>query len=99
MISRKEIAERPVEKLSVLFSAMVRYELAVMLPRVVSTNRRYRKEGLDCCATHDYCDANLLMAAAFKQANDREFDADSGADVGMWNLAWKLSFDREFVAQ
>ncbi len=97
MISRKEIAERPVERLSALFSAMVRHELAAKLMAVVEANRQYAFDGLDCCATHDHCDANMIMAAAFNQATGREFDADSEPDVGLWNMAWKLSFDREFV--
>ena len=99
MISRKEITEKPVERLSALFSSMIRHEFYKELPEIVSTNRRYRKEGLDCCATHDHCDANMIMAAAFKQAMGYEPNLKGSSDVHLWNEAWKLSFDREFQAK
>ena len=47
------------------------------------------------CASHDYLDANMVMAAAFKEVHDREVafsdEPDADADVDAWNAAWTLA--------
>lgn len=43
------------------------------------------------CATHDFLDANVHMAAAFGKVMERPFDADAEADVEMWNMAWEIA--------
>lgn len=40
------------------------------------------------CHSHDYCDANMVMEAAFKAAFHREPDLDSDEDANLWNDAW-----------
>jgi len=50
------------------------------------------------CASHDFCDANLIMEAAFRQydielpdADDADADADlHAACTDLWNTAWDL---------
>jgi hypothetical protein len=49
------------------------------------------------CASHDFCDANMAMDAAFSRALGREpdvMDRDDGAegpDVALWNAAWSTA--------
>lgn len=57
------------------------------------------------CATHDFCDANMLMLAAFTATFDREpwFLTDSEhpkgvADTRLWNDAWAVAKAAEFFA-
>jgi hypothetical protein len=58
------------------------------------------------CATHDFCDANMLMLAAFKETFGREpafLTADdtspgSRADTRLWNDAWAIAKAAEFFA-
>lgn len=46
-----------------------------------------------CCASHDYVDANMVMAAAFAEVHRREAKfLDAGdADIRVWNDAWALA--------
>lgn len=43
-----------------------------------------------CCASHDFTDANMIMAAAFIDVIGRGTTA-SEYDVRLWNLAWHLA--------
>lgn len=49
------------------------------------------------CASHDYVDANMVMAAAFKEVHGREVafhdedPATAEADIDAWNAAWTLA--------
>lgn len=44
---------------------------------------------VDSCASHDFCDPNLLMAAAFETVMGRHIDLRSDANVALWNKAWE----------
>lgn len=43
------------------------------------------------CASHDFCDANMAMLAAFERIARRDFNADSDSDVSLWNRAWSMA--------
>jgi hypothetical protein len=40
------------------------------------------------CHTHDHCDANVVMAEAFKHVAGYEIDLQSSYDAQLWNDAW-----------
>lgn len=40
------------------------------------------------CASHDYCDANVPMAIAFRAVMRRNMDVQSPADCALWGAAW-----------
>jgi hypothetical protein len=44
-----------------------------------------------CCASHDFCDANMVMWGCFNTEIGWDFDLDSETDVSVWNDAWKLA--------
>lgn len=48
------------------------------------------------CASHDFCDANMVMAAAFEQVIGREFEVGSEADAELWNRAWDVARESGF---
>jgi hypothetical protein len=48
-----------------------------------------RREGV--CHSHDFCDANDSMAAAFKRVMGRDIDGDNEADCALWNAAWEIA--------
>jgi hypothetical protein len=56
--------------------------------------RNGRSDYSNCCASHDFCDANMAMSAAFGRAFHREpaiydrADGSEGDDVPLWNAAW-----------
>jgi hypothetical protein len=60
------------------------------LDLVDETNARARAEGLDVCATHDFCDANEYMAAALQKLGV-EFDLEDDATHRLINAAWDLA--------
>lgn len=53
----------------------------------------------DTCASHDHCDANLLMSEAFEKHVGRKPHPTDIDDVAQWNAAWKLAKERLFSAQ
>lgn len=58
-----------------------KYDAAVKLNRT-------RRSGI--CHFHDYCDANMFMAAAIKKARGlkREISLSSDYNLALWNAAW-----------
>ena len=46
----------------------------------------------DCaCASHDFCDANMVMLSAYQRATGREVpdcDEQTEGDMPVWNYAW-----------
>lgn len=44
-----------------------------------------------CCASHDFCDANVYMDEAFTKVMDREMDLQSDEDMSLINSAWSLA--------
>ncbi len=49
-----------------------------------------------CCATHDFCDANELMAEAFVEILGRDPEVCDEADCLVWNKAWTLAKENGF---
>lgn len=49
--------------------------------------------GMGVCATHDYCDANMVMDQAFREIVGCEVDVENDLHVNLWNDAW--SYARE----
>ena len=84
------------EKLAEEFSRLVREELAEHLDEIIERNRTLFAKS--CCATHDFCDANMLMAAAFEEVVGRRIDIHSDDDCALWNAAWYFSAQNEFSA-
>lgn len=42
----------------------------------------------DICHSHDFVDANEMMADAFRLTEGREVDLQSDDDTSLWNAAW-----------
>lgn len=49
------------------------------------------------CASHDFCDANEVMAEAFSKTVGREIDLESDADTSLWNAAWDIAVATKFA--
>ena len=50
------------------------------------------------CHTHDHCDANALMADAFRTVIGRDPAPDSDVDQELWNDAWAIAKAADFFA-
>lgn len=68
---------------------------------------RLNKENNDsCCASHDYCDANMAMYEAFTKVVGRSFEfnfeelteknAQNSADTDLMNAAWDIAKANDF---
>jgi hypothetical protein len=55
--------------------------------------------GSGVCHSHDFVDANMTMAEAFRRAIGRDFDGDSDADVALWNAAWEFAIRVSLTAR
>lgn len=77
-----------------VFAAMLRLDLS---PEQFAEMKRLNQTpqyAAGSCASHNYCDANDVMAAAFKQVVGRPSDPSSDADAALWNAAWDLARER-----
>lgn len=78
------------------FARRVREELSPHLLEIVRRNRTPEYKG--CCATHDFCDANMLMLDAWSEITGEDPDAwDGDEDMGVVNAAWDLARESEFT--
>lgn len=77
------------------FSARLRnYLSAGEMEMVVTLNRLPHYIG--ACASHDYVDANCVMAEAFFSTYGREWNPASAEDTGAINSAWDIARAAEF---
>lgn len=94
MIGTQTQAQLVAEAFSlVLGSWLSKHEFADM-KRLNETDADYRDGSV--CASHDFCDANMAMDAAFQQVLGREPNvvgegAEVEADCALWSEAWKLA--------
>lgn len=61
------------------------------LALIARLNRHPRYKDTGSCATHDFCDANMPMGAAFEEVIGREPDVAEQADCDIWNAAWGIA--------
>lgn len=54
--------------------------------------------GAGVCASHDHCDANMVMDPAFTAVMGREADGASEADAALWSAAWDYAKARRLTA-
>lgn len=87
------------------FSALLCLDLGRdTVRKIVAKNAEYHKQGkTDVCASHDYCDANMVMLEAVSNLKivtkpDGTFDEDRYmADIAddsacrLWNAAWDMA--------
>lgn len=50
------------------------------------------------CVSHDYCDANVSMAEAFKTFTGKEPDTLEDNTIALWNKAWHLAKKKNFYS-
>lgn len=63
---------------------------------MTEVRRRNRYTPGNVCHSHDFLDANMVMAEAFRAALRRDPDMDSMEDLGMWGDAWRLAKAKGF---
>ena len=57
----------------------------------------------DCCASHDFCDANMVMLAAFESLGLPDplerLATGVAPDFTLWNEAWELARSNKFYLE
>lgn len=75
------------DQLAQAFRAAILAEVGPI--KAAEIDRRNRDpEYAGCCASHDFCDANMPMAEAFEATFGREVNPADDADAAIWNEAW-----------
>lgn len=83
------------ESLATKFSELLRAELgAAKMKEVVKRNRKSHAKG--SCASHDFCDANMVMYAAGIALGAWTEDIDTEEYSKLWCDAWDISYNLEF---
>ena len=85
--------------LAVKFSEILRDDLGPEIMREIIAKNRTADYGGDICASHDYCDANMVMAAAWEDITGCEPDIGNEPQARIWGLAWAAAKASEFNSQ
>lgn len=81
-------------RLAAAFVARLAFEIGTSnLSEVCKQNSLLRGMGRTSeCASHDHCDANMTMLAAWSDLRSDEFDPNSDEQAALWNAAWEIAF-------
>ena len=79
------------------FSHELQGELGADIFKVICRN--LRAPFSTTCASHDFCDANEVMAKAFKTVMGREINLQSDYDKWIWGMAWTLAKNSAFYIE
>lgn len=63
---------------------------------IVAKNKTPEYASRGCCATHDYCDANIFMARALRQATGKQLRMQNDDDLALWERAWNVAIKNNF---
>ena len=77
---------------------------SIGLTSVQEANRRNQTDAYkDCCGSHDFCDANMVMLAAFEALGLKDPLArpsvDHEPDFTLWNEAWEIARNNKFYLE
>ncbi len=61
----------------------------IKMHEVMRRNRS--EENPNVCHSHDFCDANMIMADAFSEETGRDLDVADEGDAALCNEAWELA--------
>ena len=80
-------------KLAIEFSRLLGKELGELMDDVIAENRAQP----EYCSSHDYCDANMIMAEAFENTYGRfPIIEPMGGDMDLMNEAWDKAKQSDF---
>jgi len=72
------------------FCDVLRGRLGDDVDEVVRRNATEEYRG--CCASHDFCDANMAMAEAYEAATGRAWDLDNEDEADdVWDASWGIA--------
>jgi hypothetical protein len=92
------------------FAENLVFDLEDDILKVIERNEAYTTEGKrDICASHEFCDANMVMLETMVEVMDKIGDAGAVGDFitdalgkgdneicDLWNAAWDEAIDNKF---
>lgn len=78
-----------------MFSLLDGRDTLLMMQR----NAENAAKGDNCCASHDFCDANVVMCDALKELAGESVNVNADDVVALWNDAWDIAKRRYFTAR
>lgn len=63
---------------------------------LITVIERNKTISAGCCASHDFCDANMVMDAAFKTVTGKKINTQKDEAVELWNQAWDIARTTQF---
>ncbi len=87
--------QKPVLDLAKAFGLELRKELPTSQFREV-IKRNACEMNNSICHSHDFCDANMVMADAFVKTFGETIDLHSDINIQLWNDAWFMAKTRRF---
>jgi hypothetical protein len=88
------VDKKQAEELALRFANTLREEIG---PRNFATmkkrNAKVDRKKESVCHSHDFCDANMTMYAAFQEVTGRE-TVYGDNDTALWNTAWDIAFEK-----
>jgi len=86
------------QQIAVEFSKLLRADFnEERMQEIISKNAT--PEYKDACASHDYCDANEVMAEAFEKITGKAVSIQNQADCKLWGKAWDISKETKFATE
>lgn len=85
-----------VDRIARDFAAALRDDL----PEALWLDMKHRNVahiGTGACASHDFCDANMVMEPVFRRHVGHTPDGDNERDASFWNDAWALAHRRDLT--
>lgn len=94
----------PAARLAGAFAIELWQEIGAANLAIVKERNATPAYGGTICASHDYCDANMVMDSAFRETIGRDAwpegqDAMADADCALWNEAWSIAKRDYLTAQ
>jgi hypothetical protein len=89
---KAKVNKEQVKKLAEKFAEMLKQELGRDFRKMQKQNAS-RHQDPKVCASHNWCDANMTMYAAFQEVTGRD-TCHSDEDLELWNKAWDYAKEK-----
>jgi len=92
--------EQPIDELADSFAELLREQLSPA--DFAEMKRRNEKDPAyagSSCASHDFCDANEVMAEAWEEVVGPPINSDDEAETRLWAAAWERARQRHIGTQ
>lgn len=91
--------QKLIDKLAHVFADLLKEQLTREQIDAINRRNASLEYGTNVCASHDFCDANMVMDAAFSRLFGRQIRMHEDDDLAAWNIAWSIAKDNAFFTE